>query len=464
LDEEKFFIVSWGEITGRLDAFYWQPRFHAIDAIFNKRKEWTARLGAVSHGLTNGDHGGVQYTEEGVRYLRGQSVTELGLDLDKDAKYISSEDHARMVRAEVVPGDVLYTIAGSIGNACVVSGVERANINQAIVKIRPSEGVLSQYLTDFLNSSFGKLQSRRIANGGVQLNINFSEVKALRILIPPKEIQHSFVVELNDAKKTYKEALASAKRLLSSIDDYLLTELGITLPPEPENTLASRIFTSQWRELAGWRFDPDMAVYSRHTRTSKFELSRLKDHMLTSPQYGANQRGVERTSGDVPRYVQITDVNEFGELSDGLGVAAEVAEDKYLLVSGDLLFARSGNTVGKTYLHENDGDEKHIFAGYMIRFRLNPETLLPAYAFSYTLCSAYKEWCQAVQRAAGQPNINAEEYKGLLIPVPPIDKQSEIANRVFEIRNQAKLLRQQAESELEAAKRRIEAMLLGDVA
>lgn len=186
--------------------------------------------------------------------------------------------------------------------------------------------------------------------------------------------------------------------------------------------------------------------------------------MLASPQYGANERGIERMSKEVPRYVRITDVNDFGELSEGLGVAAEAVEEKYFLNTGDLLFARSGNTVGKTYLHASDDDEQHIFAGYMIRFRLNPATLLPAYAFAYTLCRAYKEWCAAVRRAAGQPNINAEEYKSLLIPVPPIGKQSEIAARVFEIRDQAKLLRRQAEFELRAAKCRIETMLLGETA
>lgn len=82
----------------------------------------------------------------------------------------------------------------------------------------------------------------------------------------------------------------------------------------------------------------------------------------------------------------------------------------------------------------------------------------------YPLCRAYKEWCSAVRRAAGQPNINAEEYKSLLIPAPPIAKQPEIAARVFDIRDQAKLVQQQAQIELEAAKRRIEAMLLGAAA
>ena len=185
--------------------------------------------------------------------------------------------------------------------------------------------------------------------------------------------------------------------------------------------------------------------------------------MFVPPQYGANERGVERLCKEVPRYVRITDVNEFGELSQGMGVAAAYADNRYLLQNEDLLFARSGNTVGKTYLHSVVADEQYIFAGYMIRFRLNSATLLPAFAFAYTMCKAYKEWCSAIQRATGQPNINAEEFKNLLLPIPPIEKQREIARRMFAIREQAKQIRIQANAELAAAKRRIEVMLLGEV-
>jgi type I restriction enzyme S subunit len=178
------------------------------------------------------------------------------LDLEKDTKFIADSEHKRMIRAEVVNGDVLYTIAGSIGNACLVSGVEKANINQAIVRIKPGPQVLGQYLCDFLNSAIGKLQSRRIANGGVQLNINFSEVKALKILLPELDVQRQFVEKLAEARSAYKTSLSKADSLLAGIDEYLLSELGITLPPEPENTIATRIFTAQRKELAGWRFDP----------------------------------------------------------------------------------------------------------------------------------------------------------------------------------------------------------------
>lgn len=365
-------------------------------------------------------------------------------------------------------GDVLLAVKGATiaSNKCVAlieDDPGEAVVNGSIFRMRFKESVNPKFAAVVLDTPLLKRQMRLglVANNGVDY-LDKSLIHSLVFPVPSAERQHEIISIYEMAVGAHLSAISKAGEILVGIDDYLLAELGIALPPEPENTLASRIFTAHRRQLVGWRFDPDMAAYLRHTRTSKYGLSKLRDHMLASPQYGANERGVERMSKEVPRYVRITDINDFGELSEGLGVAAEVVEEKYLLNSDDLLFARSGNTVGKTYLHASKDDEQHVFAGYMIRFRLNPATLLPAYAFAYTLCRAYKEWCDAVRRATGQPNINAEEYKSLLIPIPPIDKQSEISTRVFEIRDQVKLLKEQAKTELEAAKRRIEAMLLGE--
>lgn len=170
-----------------------------------------------------------------------------------------------------------------------------------------------------------------------------------------------------------------------------------------------------------------MALYRLEVSAFAYEKCKLKRLTSGKPQYGANERSVERESVSQPRYVRITDINEYGRLKPGLGVAAEQTEEKYLLCNGDLLFARSGNTVGKAYLHNASGKEKHIFAGYMIRFRTDVKKVLPEYVFLCTQLRFYQHWVTATQRATGQPNINAEEYRNLEIPVPGIDVQRLIA-------------------------------------
>lgn len=338
MDGDKFFIIGRGEAVNRIDAFYWQPKFHTLDAIFARHPDWTVRLGSIATGITNGDHGGVEYTDSGVRYLRGQSVTEFGLDLAKDQRFISEAEHSRMVRAEVCPGDVLYTIAGSIGNACAVGGLDRANINQAIVRVRPLRHIIPQYLVDFLNSSLGRLQARRVANGGVQLNINFSEVRSLRILVPPLDKQRQLVDELAAARASHRLALAEAAQLLNSIDDYLLAELGITLPPEPANTLASRIFTAQRRELEQ-RFDP--AYFSSRFSRIQHALETISHSRLHEVAIFSSEQW-DQVSGfrdDFP-YLEISAINTAtGEVSgiDLIPKKNAPSRAKMLIREGDLL-------------------------------------------------------------------------------------------------------------------------------
>lgn len=102
-------------------------------------------------------------------------------------------------------------------------------------------------------------------------------------------------------------------------------------------------------------------------------------------------------------------------------MAPEKWSDKHLLLEGDLLFARSGATVGKTYLHDVRFDPA-VFAGYCIRFRFNDE-VLPEFVYGFTKTDAYSSWVGAIQRPAGQPNINKEEFKSLEIPLPTLDIQ-----------------------------------------
>ena len=180
------------------------------------------------------------------------------------------------------------------------------------------------------------------------------------------------------------------------------------------------------------RIDPDMILYRRKILKFNFPVKQLKHLLKDKPQYGSNQAGIDRSSEKEARYIRITDIDEYGLLKNNLGATAEFVEEKYLLNNNDILFARSGATVGKAYLHKSKSvNHECFFAGYMIRFLVNENLLSPDFLFSYTQLDVYKEWTKAIQRAAGQPNINAEEYKSLNIPLPPLEIQAEIIS-IFE--------------------------------
>ncbi len=191
----------------------------------------------------------------------------------------------------------------------------------------------------------------------------------------------------------------------------------------------NKIFLIKFSELEGGRFDPVMALYQREIKNFNFQTQNLSDLLQSNPQYGANESGIDRKSKTEPRYIRITDINKYGLLRNNLGKTAKILENQYLLSSDDILIARSGATVGKAYIHRVK-NEKCFYAGYLIRFIVDKNKVSPNYIFYYMQLKVYEKWVNAIQRASGQPNINAEEYKSLKIPIPPKNIQADIVAKM----------------------------------
>jgi type I restriction enzyme S subunit len=143
-------------------------------------------------------------------------------------------------------------------------------------------------------------------------------------------------------------------------------------------------------------------------------------------QYGAGAPAIPYSKND-PRYIRITDISEDGELLDEnkVSITPEYAEN-YLLDFGNFFFARTGATVGKTYLHTKDSGN-YAFAGYLIRFIPDENILMGVFLKNYTKTDTYHYWVKTIVHAGAQPNINADEYGTLPLPLPPLPEQKKIA-------------------------------------
>ena len=159
----------------------------------------------------------------------------------------------------------------------------------------------------------------------------------------------------------------------------------------------------------------------------------LKDISYTKGEYGSNKPAINYNGGY--RYIRITDINATGELkTEKVGVSDEEIEaQKYALKENDILFARSGATVGKNFLY-NKKYGKCIFAGYLIRFKLNPHLISTKYLKIYLDTNYYWNWVKNCQNIVAQPNINAKQYgEDLKIMLPPIELQNKFAERAEKI-------------------------------
>ena len=156
-----------------------------------------------------------------------------------------------------------------------------------------------------------------------------------------------------------------------------------------------------------------------------FSLYKLK-YLLSSPLcYGANESGT-LYSDILPRYIRITDISPNGTLKNsGMLSLDESSAQNYMLHEGDILFARSGATVGKSFIYHNYYG-RAAYAGYLIKASFN-RLVLPEFVYYYTCSSAYEIWKNSIFIQSTIQNIGADRYSNLPISVPnSIDKQLKI--------------------------------------
>ncbi|MFQ7012916.1 MAG: restriction endonuclease subunit S [Faecalibacterium sp.] len=177
----------------------------------------------------------------------------------------------------------------------------------------------------------------------------------------------------------------------------------------------------------GERFDVRNIRYS--LAFSNDNQSRIPLGELTSeePCYGTSATAIERVNELQPKYIRITDFDDFGIEADHVFMTAENYSAKHELQKNDILFARTGATVGKTYFYDGSIG-KAIFAGYCIRFRFDENKVMPKFVYWYTKTDTFLSWVNGIQRPSGQPNINKEEYKSYKILVPSRSKQEQLSS------------------------------------
>jgi len=289
-------------------------------------------------------------------------------------------------------GDVLLSVRAPVGPTNVAD--RQCCIGRGLAAIRSLAPAV--ILPDFIRYVFKWVEPElsRKGQGSTFTAINRKDVESIQFPLPPLSEQRRIVEILDQADALRKKrAEADAK--------------------------AARILPALFYKMFG---DPA-------TNPRNWNIKSLSQVIRGKPQYGANASAVEWLEG-MPRYVRITDITQDGRLSQS-GVATLDLEDwePYRLVPGDLLFARSGNTVGKTYLYRQE-DGLCAYAGYLIRFQADPEQVTPWYLFSLTQTGYYKSWVEARKRVAGQPNINGKEYSSLQIPCPPLSRQQQFTTMV----------------------------------
>ena len=202
-----------------------------------------------------------------------------------------------------------------------------------------------------------------------------------------------------------------------------LANYEFLLPPKAEQARLAELLWAM--DVIIERETEVLEKFKKYLETSLKDIFQLNskriplvDLCAEPPKYGANSPSTEYDNNI--RYLRITDIGDFGELNSEK-VSATTHEDKYLLTYGDFLLARTADPGRSYYYKQEDGICTH--AGYLIKFKLNLNKIIPEYLYYYTQTVEFKSWINKTTRKGTISNINAAEFSKLKIPFVDIEKQ-----------------------------------------
>lgn len=138
--------------------------------------------------------------------------------------------------------------------------------------------------------------------------------------------------------------------------------------------------------------------------------------------YGIAASAVERKA-DLPTYLRITDIFDDGTLNlSELKSVDAPNSDKYILKPNDIVFARTGGSTGRNYYYDGS-DGVFVYAGFLIKFSIDPEKVNPKYVKYYCRSKQYNDWVQSFNTGSTRGNINAQTFGNMEIPLPERKQQ-----------------------------------------
>ena len=483
LNKSRVFILQKSELEKRFDPFFYVPELLELEkkVLAKKPKKLRDYVKGLASGATPKTTESEKYyteKENGIPFLRVQNLSPTGVLEFDDCKYINEETHNGMLkRSQVSAGDLLVKITG-VGRMAVASvapeGFE-GNINQHVCVIKTGSKEISETLAAFLNSDIGEKLASRRSTGGTRPALDYPALLSIPIIEDKRILQ---ITDKVIAQKQKNEA--EADKLLSSIDDYLLKELGIKLPEPPENTLKNRMFVTTLQEITGGRFDPKL--YSTQSKElikslykTSFNYQTLKSVIIQScsGDWGNDDKEVFNENEFVRCLViRATEFdNKFNLNVDGNRAKYRlINKPKYKALdirANDLLIEKSGGSenqpVGRIAILTKELTDSYSlgFSNFVHKFRVNDNVVNPEFVFNYLKTIHNIKITDVMQsQTNGIRNLILNEYLSLPIPVPPLDKQKIIAEHITGIRQQAQQLKDKTKELLKKASEEIEEILL----
>lgn len=343
---------------------------------------------------------GYEFADRGIGFLRVQNIGNGTIDCRRDLLFVDHATHLALKRSHIQPGDVLLSIAGTIGRSAIVpQGFSDLNCNQAIAIIRAKSSLFQPYLRHWLDGFDAQLQMRGAMVTGTIANLSLTQVGNLQLPLPPLAEQRRIADVLDRA-----EALRAKRRAA-------LAEL---------DALDESVF----RDLIG-----DPVANSKNWDNSQV-LGNMAD-IVSGVTKGRKLTGCETREID---YLAVANVQDRA-LTLGTVKRIEATESeirRYKLQKGDLLLTEGGDPdkLGRGTLW-NDELPECIHQNHIFRVRLTDDRLHPLFVSRLVASQRGKRYfLRAAKQTTGIASINMTQLRDFPLLIPPQSIQQEFAKQI----------------------------------
>ena len=275
--------------------------------------------------------------------------------------------------------------------------------------LRPENGTCGGYLKRVMDTHYARSFFATRANGITRYGLGIYAISNFILPFPPLEEQKQIAAFL-DKETTKIDALVEKQEQL------------ITLLREKRQAIISHAVTRGLNPNVTMK---DSGIEWIGEVPEHWEVKKLK-YIVTKPlMYGANEAAIDEDR-DQPRFVRITDIKNNGTLREDTFRSLPVHLAKpYMLREGDVLLARSGATVGKSFIYSSDWGEC-CFAGYLIKASIDISKASPYWFYRYTESDYYWNWISSTLIQTTIQNVSAAKYNNFSLCIPPKREQERI--------------------------------------
>ena len=439
------FIIPKYELKNRWDPYYNLPRFKDLYEKLQKCPHHLSTLKQESSAIFSGTtplSGGDAYTmHNGIPFIRSGDFSEDNIiDFSKVIRIKKEVHNGKMRSSQLRIGDVLIAIVGAtIGKIGVYKYDSEANINQAICSIRLKK-LNPYYVQAFYQTNVGQLLIEHIKRPVARANINLEEVGGLPIPLVDTDLQQKIVDAQKSAFLDKQKKEEEAIKVLLSIDEYLLSELGIERP-SPTRTEIGRFFYTSFRNIMGGELAP-LSVKNKGQQSKSALYKETKLSTIATIEKGQAITSKDIISGDYPVIAG--------------GQSSPYNHNQYNYKGNVVTVSASGAYSGYVWYHDYP-----IFASdCSVIYSKDEKMYLTKYI--YEILHLRQQEIYLLQKGAGQPHVYASDLAQITIPIIPLEKQREIIMHCNKLRATAEKLKQEGMNLVESVKKTIEAMILGE--